>query len=237
MRIIPAIDILGGKCVRLSKGDFSTSRIYNEDPLEAAREFEDNGMKFLHLVDLDGAKNKAVVNHRILEKIAAGTRLVIDFGGGIRTNNDLRIVFESGASQVTAGSIALSTPSLVEEWIDIYGSERIILGADSKDGKIVYEGWAKGSEENCVEWIADFYKRGIRYAIATDVDKDGMLKGPATDLYKTILSGIKINLIASGGITTVDDVIEMAGIGCEGAIIGKAIYEGNIKLRELRDLC
>ena len=237
MRIIPAIDILGGKCVRLSKGDFSTSKIYNEDPLEAALQFEDNGIRYLHLVDLDGAREKAIVNYRILERIATRTSLRIDFGGGIRTDEDLRIAFSSGAVQVTAGSIAISSPPIVEKWIKSFGSDKIILGADSKNGKIVTDGWEKGSEEECVEWISGYAEKGIKYVIATDVDKDGMLKGPATDLYRKILTKVKVNLIASGGISGMNDIISLAEAGCEGAIIGKAIYEGKIKLKELRELC
>jgi phosphoribosylformimino-5-aminoimidazole carboxamide ribotide isomerase len=237
MRIIPAIDILGGKCVRLTRGDFSTKKVYNDDPLEVAKEMEDNGIRYLHLVDLDGTKSKMIVHYRILEKIASQTSLEIDFGGGIRSYNDLRIAFGSGARQVTAGSIAHSSPALVLEWLSKFGNEKIILGADSKDSKITINGWQKESESDVISYISDYCSKGIKYAICTDVEKDGLLEGPATDLYREIISAVKVDLIASGGISSLDDIIEIKEAGCEGAIIGKAIYEGKIKLKELRDLC
>ena len=237
MRIIPAIDILGGKCVRLTRGDFSTKTVYNEDPLEVAKEMEDNGIRYLHLVDLDGAKSKMIVHYRILEKIASQTSLEIDFGGGIRSYHDLRIAFGSGAKQVTAGSIAHSSPALVLEWLSKYGNEKIILGADSKDSKITINGWQQESESDVISFISDYCSKGIKYVICTDVEKDGLLEGPATDLYRKIISAVKVDLIASGGISSLDDIIEIKDAGCEGAIIGKAIYEGKIKLKELRDLC
>ena len=237
MRIIPAIDILGGKCVRLTRGDFSTKKVYNDDPLEVAKEMEDNGIRYLHLVDLDGTKSKMIVHYRILEKIASQTSLEIDFGGGIRSYNDLRIAFGSGARQVTAGSIAHSSPALVLEWLSKYGNEKIILGADSKDSKITINGWQQESESDVISYISDYSSKGIKYVICTDVEKDGLLEGPATDLYRKIISAVKVNLIASGGISSLDDIIDIKEAGCEGAIIGKAIYEGKIKLKELRDLC
>ena len=237
MRIIPAIDILGGKCVRLTRGDFSTKTVYNDDPLEVAKEMEDNGIRYLHLVDLDGTKSKMIVHYRILEKIASQTSLEIDFGGGIRSYNDLRIAFGSGARQVTAGSIAHSSPALVLEWLSKYGNEKIILGADSKDSKITINGWQQESESDVISYISDYSSKGIKYVICTDVEKDGLLEGPATDLYREIISAVKVDLIASGGISSLDDIIEIKEAGCEGAIIGKAIYEGKIKLKELRDLC
>ncbi len=237
MRIIPAIDILGGKCVRLTRGDFSTKKVYNDDPLEVAKEMEDNGIRYLHLVDLDGTKSKMIVHYRILEKIASQTSLEIDFGGGIRSYNDLRIAFGSGARQVTAGSIAHSSPALVLEWLSKFGNEKIILGADSKDSKITINGWQQESESDVISYISDYCSKGIKYAICTDVEKDGLLEGPATDLYREIISAVKVDLIASGGISSLDDIIEIKEAGCEGAIIGKAIYEGKIKLKELRDLC
>ena len=237
MRIIPAIDILGGKCVRLTRGDFSTKKVYNDDPLEVAKEMEDNGIRYLHLVDLDGTKSKMIVHYRILEKIASQTSLEIDFGGGIRSYNDLRIAFGSGARQVTAGSIAHSSPALVLEWLSKFGNEKIILGADSKDSKITINGWQKESESDVISYISDYCSKGIKYAICTDVEKDGLLEGPATDLYREIISAVKVDLIASGGISSLDDIIDIKEAGCEGAIIGKAIYEGKIKLKELRDLC
>ena len=237
MRIIAAIDILEGKCVRLTRGDFSAKTIYNEDPLEAAKEIEDNGIRYLHLVDLDGAKNKMIIHFRILEKIASRTSLIIDFGGGIRSNHDLKIAFGAGARQVTAGSIAVSSPALVLDWLLKYGNEKIILGADSKEGKITINGWQQDSGSDVIPFISDYCAKGIKYTICTDVERDGLLKGPAIDLYRKIISTVKVDLIASGGISSMDDIIEIKEAGCEGAIIGKAIYEGKIKLKELRDLC
>jgi phosphoribosylformimino-5-aminoimidazole carboxamide ribotide isomerase len=237
MRIIAAIDILDGKCVRLTRGDYSKKTIYNEDPLEVAKEMEDSGIKYLHLVDLDGAKSKMIIHFRILEKIASQTSLEIDFGGGIRSDNDLNIAFSSGAAQVTAGSIVHSSPFLILDWLLKYGNEKIILGADSKNRKIVINGWQQESDSDIISFISEFCSKGIKYAICTDVEKDGLLKGPAIELYKEIISKVKVDLIASGGISSMDDVIEIKEAGCEGAIIGKAIYEGKIKLKELRDLC
>jgi phosphoribosylformimino-5-aminoimidazole carboxamide ribotide isomerase len=237
MRIIAAIDIIGGKCVRLTRGDFSTKIIYNEDPLEAAKKMEDNGIRYLHLVDLDGAQSKMIVHYRILEKIASKTSLKIDFGGGIRSDHDLKIAFGSGAKQVTAGSIALSSPALVDKWLLKYGNEKIILGADSKNRRIAVNGWQEESDTDVISFVSGYCTKGIKYTICTDVEKDGEMKGPSTDLYREILKSVKVNLIASGGISSIDDINEMKEAGCEGAIIGKAIYEGKIKLKELRDLC
>jgi phosphoribosylformimino-5-aminoimidazole carboxamide ribotide isomerase len=237
MRIIPAIDILNGKCVRLTQGDFTTGKVYNENPSKVAQELEDNGIKYLHLVDLDGARSGSVVNYSILEEIASSTKLKIDFGGGIRSDSDLTKAFSSGAWQITVGSIALSSPLLVADWIKTYGNERIILGADSKGGKIASEGWRKESEQDTLTWISDYYRQGIRYVICTDIEKDGMLKGPAKELYRSILDKVPVKLIASGGISTLGDISDLEELGCEGVIIGKAIYEGNIKIKELRDLC
>lgn len=237
MRIIAAIDILGGKCVRLTQGDFSTRIIYNEDPLEAAKEMEDNGIKYLHLVDLDGTQKKMIVNYGILEKIASHTSLEIDFGGGIRSDHDLKIAFSSGAKQVTAGSIALSSPALVREWLLKYGNEKIILGADSRDRKITVNGWQQESNTDVISFISGYCTQGIKYVICTDVEKDGAMEGPSTDLYREIIKSVTVNLIASGGISSTEDIHKIKETGCEGVIIGKAIYEGKIKLKELRDLC
>jgi phosphoribosylformimino-5-aminoimidazole carboxamide ribotide isomerase len=237
MRIIPAIDILGGKCVRLTRGDYSTSKIYNEDPLEAAKQYEDYGFRYLHLVDLDGAKNKKVMNYRVLERISSKTGLIIDFGGGIRTDEDLKIVFGSGASQVTGGSIAVTSPSTFADWLSRYGKEKIILGADSKNHKISISGWSENSETDVVDFIAEYCSKGVIYSICTDIEKDGLMSGPATDLYREILSSVKLNLIASGGVSSIKDIEDIKETGCEGVIIGKAIYEGRIKLNELKDLC
>lgn len=237
MRVIAAIDILDGKCVRLTHGDYGTSKIYNEDPQEVAKEMEDNGVRYLHLVDLDGARNKRIVNYRILEKISAKTDLSIDFGGGIRTDEDIRIAFGSGAKQVTAGSIAVTDPDLVLKWLSLYGNDKIILGADCRDRKIKTGGWTENTEEDVLDFISRYYIKGTRYTICTDIDRDGMMTGPATELYAEILLAVKINLIASGGISSIKDLEAIKETGCEGAIIGKAIYEGKIKLRELRDIC
>ena len=237
MRIIVALDIIEGKCVRLTKGDFSTKKIYNENPLEVARRVEDNGIKYIHLVDLDGALKKRVVNYKILERIAAATSLKIDFGGGIRSDDDLYIVFSSGARQVTCGSMAVASQPLVLEWLSKWGREKIMLGADSVNRKIVTEGWAESSDSDIIKFITDYRSKGIKYAICTDIDKDGMLKGPSVDLYKEILEIPGLNLIASGGITSIKDIEELSLIGCEGAIIGKALYEGVLKLKDLSRLC
>jgi len=237
MRIIPAIDIIEGKCVRLTRGDFSTQKIYNEDPLEVAKEIEDNGIRYIHIVDLDGTRQKKIVNHRILEKIASRTSLDIDFGGGIRSDSDIEIAFASGAMQVTAGSIAVTNPDLVFLWLNEYGNNRVMLGADSKERKISVNGWQKQTDEDVLQFIQRYSSRGFTYAICTDVNRDGMLEGPATDLYRDILTEVKINLIASGGISSIRDIEEIKEAGCEGVIIGKALYEGRLKLSELRNLC
>ena len=237
MKIIPAIDIIDGKCVRLTKGDYSTKKIYNEDPVEVAKSFEDNGIKFLHLVDLDGAKSSQIVNYKVLEKISNQTSLSVDFGGGIKSNNDIKIAFESGANQVTGGSIAAKKRALFIEWIDVYGPGKIILGADCLNRKIATDGWLKGSETDVIEFINSYEINGIKDVISTDISKDGMLEGPSIELYKEILSQTSINLIASGGVSTMKDVLELKEIGCSGVIIGKAIYEGRITLKELSELC
>ena len=237
MRIIVALDIIEGKCVRLTKGDFSTKKIYNENPLEVARQVEDSGIKYIHMVDLDGALKKHVVNYKILEKIAAGTSLKIDFGGGIRSDDDLYIVFSSGARQVTCGSIAVTSQPQVLEWLSKWGREKIMLGADSVNRRIATEGWAESSDSDIVEFISAYRTKGIKYAVCTDIDKDGMLKGPSVDLYKEILGIPGLSLIASGGITSVKDIEELSLIGCEGAIIGKALYEGVLDLKEISRLC
>lgn len=238
MRLIPAIDIINGKCVRLSKGDYSTMKIYNEDPLEAAKEFEAHGITYLHLVDLDGAKSNHIVNHKILEKIASNTRLKIDFGGGLKSDKDLEIAFESGAQQITGGSIAVKDPDTFKSWIKKYGSEKIILGADAHNEKVAISGWLEESKELLIPFIQGYQKEGIKYVICTDIARDGMLQGPAFDLYERILeetgsAGNKLNLIASGGISTFDEIPRLAELGCEGTIIGKALYEGRISLKQL----
>jgi len=237
MRIIIALDIIGGKCVRLTKGDFSTKKVYSENPLEVARMIEDHGIRYIHLVDLDGALEKRVINYKTLEKIASGTTLEIDFGGGVRSDDDLDIVFSCGAKQVTCGSISLTNRALVLEWLAKWSSERIILGADSVNRKIATEGWIESSDSDIIKFISEYRSKGIKYTVCTDIEKDGMLQGPSTDLYKEILEIPGINLIASGGITSPGQIEELSLIGCEGAIIGKALYEGILNLKDLSRLC
>jgi phosphoribosylformimino-5-aminoimidazole carboxamide ribotide isomerase len=234
MRIIPAIDIINGQCVRLTKGDYSTKKVYNENPLEVAKMFEDIGIEYLHVVDLDGAKAQHIINHNILESIASKTNLKVDFGGGLKSDEDLKIAFESGANQVTGGSIAVKNPTQFLNWLEIYGADKIILGADCLDQKIAIQGWQEESDKEVITFIKDFVAQGISYVICTDISKDGMLQGPSFELYENILSSINpVKLIASGGISTYDELPKLADLGCEGVIIGKAIYEGNISVKQL----
>ena len=234
MRIIPAIDIIDGKCVRLSKGDYDTKKIYNENPVEVAKEFEDFGIQYLHLVDLDGAKAKKIINQKVIENIAKNTNLIIDFGGGIRSEEDLQKAFDSGAKKVTLGSIAVVNPELCLTWLEKFGVEKLILGADCLDRKIKTSGWLENSETDVVDFIKDYQKKGFREVVCTDISKDGMLQGPSTGLYQEIIENSTIELIASGGISNIEDVQKMKEIGCAGTIIGKAIYEGRISLEDLR---
>jgi len=233
MRIIPAIDIIDGKCVRLSKGDFSTQKIYNENPLEVAKKFEANGIKYLHLVDLDGARSKHIVNHKILESIAVKTKLKIDFGGGLKSDQDVRIAFENGAQQITGGSIAVKQPELFTNWLSVYGSDKIILGADFKDDRIATDGWEETSDLTLFKFLKNYQAKGVKYTICTDINKDGMLLGPGFIMYENILKRMKLKLIASGGISNFEEIPRLESIGCEGAIIGKAIYENRISLKNL----
>jgi phosphoribosylformimino-5-aminoimidazole carboxamide ribotide isomerase len=234
MRIIPAIDIIEGQCVRLSKGDYNTKKVYNENPLEVAKAFEDSGIEYLHLVDLDGAKSKHIVNHQILESIATHTNLKIDFGGGLKSDKDLQIAFECGAHQITGGSIAVSNKALFLNWLSTYGADKIILGADAKHGKIATGGWKESSDLEIEKFIKDFMEEGIEYVISTDISKDGMLGGASVDLYRSILeNNPELKLIASGGISCLQDLEDVFKVGCEGVIIGKAIYENRISLKEL----
>ena len=235
MRIIPAIDIIDGKCVRLSKGDYSTKKIYNENPLEVAKEFEAHGIQYLHLVDLDGAKSKHIVNYKVLETIALKTNLQIDFGGGLKSGDDLHVAFESGAHQITGGSIAVKDRDTFLSWLSTYGARKIILGADANHGKVAVSGWQEESDLELIPFVQEYQSEGIEYVICTDISKDGMLQGPAFDLYQKMLSETKkgLNLIASGGISTFDELPKLADLGCEGTIIGKAIYEGKISLKQL----
>ena len=238
MRIIPAIDIIDGKCVRLTKGDYSTKKIYNENPLEVAKEFEAAGIEYLHVVDLDGAKASQIINYKVLEQIASKTNLKIDFGGGLKADKDLEIAFNSGAHQITGGSIAVKNSGIFESWIEKYGAQKIILGADfypdTLGGKIATNGWQEESTLELIPFIKGYQKKGIEYVICTDISKDGMLQGPSFELYKEILSEVKdVKLIASGGISAFDELAVLAENGCEGVIIGKAIYEHKISLKQL----
>ena len=236
MRIIPAIDIIDGKCVRLSKGDYATKKVYNEHPLEVALEFEAHGIEYLHLVDLDGAKSKHIVNHKVLERIASKTKLKIDFGGGLKSDEDLKIAFESGAKQITGGSIAVKEPIVFKSWLLQYGSDKIILGADALNEKVAIGGWLEESDKELIPFIKEYKKVGVNYIICTDINKDGMLQGPSFKLYEKILNEIEdVKLIASGGISTFDEIPQLAELGCEGTIIGKAIYEGRISLKQLEE--
>jgi phosphoribosylformimino-5-aminoimidazole carboxamide ribotide isomerase len=237
MKIIPAIDIIEGKCVRLTRGHYDTKKEYNENPLELALRFEDAGLKYLHLVDLDGAKSNHIVNHHVLETLAAKTNLQIDFGGGIKTDADIQLAFNCGAARVTAGSIAAQQPETVIHWLQTYGSEKIILGADCKKGKILTGGWQTTTDKDILSFIQFYELKGIRYVISTDVAKDGMLQGPSVSLYKKILNNTGVQLIASGGVTDITDLHVLKKTGCYGAIIGKAIYEGRININELSLLC
>ena len=234
MRIIPAIDIINGQCVRLTKGDYSTKKVYNENPLEVAKMFEDIGIEYLHVVDLDGAKAQHIINHKTLETIATKTSLKVDFGGGLKSDEDLKIAFDSGANQITGGSIAVKNPVKFLNWLETYGNDKIILGADCFNQKIAIQGWQEESDKEVIEFIKDYVNKGISYVICTDIAKDGMLQGPSLDLYKTIINTVTpVKLIASGGISNFDELPKLADLGCEGVIIGKAIYEGIISLKQL----
>ncbi len=233
MRIIPAIDIIDGKCVRLTKGDYSTKKIYSEDPLSVAKYFEDCGIRYLHLVDLDGAKTHKIVNYKTLESICKGTDLIVDFGGGIKSESDISIAINSGAHQITVGSIAAINPDVFITWVSKYGSDRIILGADCRNGKIATSGWIDTTDIDIIDFITNYERQGVKYVICTDIAKDGMLQGTSSDLYESIINQSNVKLIASGGVSTMDDIHKLKGIGCEGVIIGKAIYENKISLRQL----
>ena len=237
MRIIPAIDIINGNCVRLTRGDYNSVTVYDGTPLGVARRFEDHGFRYLHLVDLDGAREKHIVNHKVLEEITGKTKLIVDFGGGIKSEEDIRTAFECGASQVTIGTLAATNPALFFEWLNRYGAEKIILAADSVNRKIMIAGWAEETGKDVCDYISWFRKKGVLFTACTDISRDGMLHGPAIELYIEILTGCAINLIASGGISSLEDVKLLKETGCEGAIVGKAIYEGRIGLKELYELC
>ena len=234
MRIIPAIDIIDGKCVRLTKGDYATQKIYNEDPLEVAKAFEASGVSYLHVVDLDGAKANSIVNYKVLEKLATRTRLKIDFGGGLKSDEDLNIAFECGAQQITGGSIAVKQSETFKSWLTQYGGDKIILGADVKDERIAISGWTETSDQELIPFIQKYQEEGVRYVICTDISKDGMLEGPAFELYQSLLTACPdIKLIASGGVSDIAELPRLSDLGCEGVIIGKAIYEKKISMKSL----
>ena len=238
IQLIPAIDLIDGKCVRLSKGDYDTKKIYNENPLEVALEFEAHGISRLHVVDLDGAKAGRIINHKVLETIASKTGLIVDFGGGLKTSDDLRIAFESGASMVTGGSIAVKNPAEFEGWIAKYGSRKIILGSDVKDRKIAVSGWLETSELDLFPYLEGYISKGITQTICTDISKDGMLEGPSLDLYADIQERFpSLFLIASGGVSCMDDIEKLHEAGIPAVIFGKAIYEGRITMAEIERFC
>ena len=234
MRIIPAIDIIDGKCVRLTQGDYAQKKIYNENPLEVAKEFEDAGLKYLHLIDLDGAKAGKVVNWKVLETLTTNTKLNVDFGGGIKTDEEVRRLFDLGIKQVNIGSIAVTQPLKIGEWIELFGCGKIILSADVKNEMIAISGWQEDSSILITTFLKDYIQKGVEYVTCTDISTDGMLTGPNVELYtKILLSFPQLNLVASGGVSCLDDLIELQQIGVDGAIVGKAIYEGRITLEEL----
>jgi phosphoribosylformimino-5-aminoimidazole carboxamide ribotide isomerase len=234
MEIIPAIDIIEGRCVRLTQGDYSQKKIYNEHPLEVAKQFEGAGLKRLHLVDLDGAKSGAVRNWKVLEMIAGRTELAIDLGGGIKTGNDIDIVFNSGAAMATIGSIAVKDEELFAGWLVLYGPDKFLLGADVRDEKITVSGWVETTNISVFEFIQKYTEKKLSRVFCTDVSKDGLLLGPSVELYKNILVRFPaLHLIASGGVSSMEDVYELQNIGCGGVFIGKAIYEGRISISEL----
>jgi phosphoribosylformimino-5-aminoimidazole carboxamide ribotide isomerase len=235
MTIIPAMDIIDGQCVRLTKGDFDTKKVYDNDPVAVAQRFEDIGVKRLHMVDLDGARTKQVVNQAVLEEVANKTGLEIDFGGGVQSDEDIRIVFDCGAKQVTAGSVSVKNPQIVKSWLDKYEIEKIILGADVKERMIAISGWQEKTNLNIEDFLENHVRQGFKYVICTDISRDGVLEGPAIELYEELKSKFSsIYLIASGGVGVIDDLSRLADMGADGVIIGKALYEGRIKLEELK---
>ncbi len=234
MLIIPAIDLIEGKCVRLTQGDYSQKTIYNENPVEVAKEFEDAGLTHLHLVDLDGAKAKRVINWKVLERIATQTKLNIDFGGGVQSDDDLKTVFESGAKQVTGGSIAVKNPELFENWLKTYGSERLILGADARNERVAVSGWEEGTAIWVYDFVEEWVEKGVSYTVSTDVAKDGLLQGPSFDLYKNLQERCpNLQIVASGGVSNMSDLERLSEMNLYGVIVGKAIYEGRVSLTDL----
>lgn len=237
MRIIAAIDIIDGQCVRLTQGDFGRKTLYRADPVDLAREMEDNGIRYLHLVDLDGARTGRITNQRVLEGIASATGLEIDFSGGIRTEEDILLAFSSGAAQVTIGSIAVHRPDLLRQWLGQYGPDKIILGADFRDRKVATGGWTETSDKDIAAFLLDYRAAGIRYALCTDISKDGMLAGVSADIYRELAAVEGLSVIASGGIATANDLMMLRDAGCEGAVTGKALLEGRITFKEIAELC
>lgn len=234
IELIPAIDIIDGKCVRLSQGNYSSSKVYNENPIEVAKEFEAHGIHRLHLVDLDGAASHHIVNYRVLDKIAGQTSLSIDFGGGIKSDEDMVIAFENGAQMVTLGSIAVTNPNLFCKWLSQYGSDKIILGADVKDNKIAIHGWKEESPQELIPFLDTYTRQGVDKVLCTDISRDGMLEGPSVSLYKDIMAQYpNLHLIASGGVSCLNDIFELQEAGIPAVVIGKALYEGRISLKEL----
>lgn len=234
IEIIPAIDVIDGRCVRLTKGDYNLKKTYADDPLDVAKRFEDVGCSRLHLVDLDGAKSSHIVNYRTLERIATHTGLVIDFGGGLKSDDDLRVAFDSGATMITGGSIAVKHPDVMRRWIDVYGGDRIILGADTRDGKISTSGWSDDSDHDIIPFIDDYVSHGIKQVISTDINVDGTLGGPSISLYRRIMDAIpSVRVIASGGVGRMDDILALDEAGVPAVIVGKAIYEGRIALDDI----
>lgn len=234
IEIIPAIDIIDGKCVRLSQGDYNSKKVYNENPLEVAKEFEANGIRRLHLVDLDGAKSHRIVNYKVLRAITSQTNLVVDFGGGLKSDDDLKIAFDNGASMVTGGSIAVKNREVFLHWLETYGSNKIILGADAKDERIAVTGWLESTDLHVINFIKEYNAEGVEKVICTDIAKDGMLQGPSTDLYVRIKKEIPgVYIIASGGVSSIEDIEELQKQGIDSVITGKAIYEGKFSLKQL----
>ena len=234
IELIPAIDIIDGKCDRLSQGDYNSKKIYNENPLEVAKEFEAHGIHRLHIVDLDGAKSKHVVNYRTLEMIANRTSLIIDFGGGIKSEEDLLIAFENGAQMVTLGSVAIKNPDLFKKWLNKYGADKIILGADAKDERIAVSGWMEDSQQELIPFLHNYTKEGISKVLCTDISKDGMLQGPSISLYQKIMQEFPtMHLIASGGVSSLQDIINLENAGIPAVVFGKALYEGRITMKDL----
>jgi phosphoribosylformimino-5-aminoimidazole carboxamide ribotide isomerase len=236
IQIIPAIDLIDGHCVRLTQGDYSQKKTYNKNPLEVAKSFEDAGITRLHLVDLDGAKQKRIVNHKVLELLATKTNLHIDFGGGVQSDEMIELAFNSGAKQVTGGSVAVKNPTLFESWLQTYGGEKIILGADARDEKIAISGWEEATTKSVYEFVGEYIQKGAKYAISTDVAKDGLLQGPSFDLYQNLQDQFPdLQIIASGGVAEFDDIVKLNNMNIFGVIVGKAIYEGRVTLKQLAE--